>query len=162
MVAPRMVPPRWVIPRTSAGPSGITPLNESSPSYPRWIPYDRQPRPWAERTTARMTAFKPGASPPPVEMAMRMSARPPDQLHDLPRLRVAPQGLLGEHQVAVHGHLEDPARRRNQPDVGVGHFALQLSRQTGGSGLVVSDDAVLDDHPHAGLLWLGGEGRRES
>ena len=108
------------------------------------MPYDFHPRSWAESTTARMTAFSPGASPPPVEMAMRMSARAPDQLHDLSRLGVAPEGLLREHQLAVHRHLEDAAGGGHQPDLGVGKRLLQLSRQTGGSGLVVSDDAVLD------------------
>jgi hypothetical protein len=62
------------------------------------------------------------------------------------------EGLLGEHQLAVHGDLEDAAGRRDQPDFGVGYLLFQLSRQTGGSRLVVSDDAVFDDDAHAGLL----------
>ncbi len=102
-----------------------------------------------------MTAFSPGASPPPVEIAIRMSARAGDQLQNLPRLRVAPEGLLGVDQFTVHGDFEDAAGRRDQPDVGIGNDCLQLGRQTGGSGLVVSDDTVLDKHLHARLLPSG-------
>jgi len=97
-----------------------------------------------------MTAFRPGASPPPVEMAMRMSPLR-EQLHDLARLRMAPLGLLREHQVSVGRHFEDAAGRWDEPDVSVGKLVFQLGRQTGGSGLVVSDDAVLDHYPHADL-----------
>jgi hypothetical protein len=77
-------------------------------------------------------------------------------LQNLRRLRVPAEGLLGEDQVAVHGDLEDAAGGRDQPDLGVGNVLFQLSRQTGGSRLIVSDDAVLDDHAHAPLLWIGG------
>jgi hypothetical protein len=84
-----------------------------------------------------------------------MSAGAPDQLQDFPRLRVAPESLFREHQVAVHGYLEDATGGGHQPDLGVGYFLLQLGRQTGGSGLVVSDDAVFDDDPHALLLSIG-------
>jgi hypothetical protein len=90
-----------------------------------------------------------------------MSARVFDQLHDLPRLRVAPEGLLREDQVAVHRDLEDATGGGHQPKLGVGNFLLQLNRQTGGSGLVVSDDAVLDDDPH-GFSSPAGRGQRES
>ena len=103
-----------------------------------------------------MTAFRPGASPPPVEMAMRMSAWALDQsARSPPAAAWRRRGLLREHQVAVHCHLEDSAGGRHQPDFGVGELLLQLSRQTGGSGLVVSDDAVFDDDPHAVLLSNG-------
>jgi hypothetical protein len=59
---------------------------------------------------------------------------------------------LGEEQFAVHGHLEHPARARDETDFRLGKLLLQLSRQTGGSRLVISDDAVFDDHAHALLL----------
>jgi hypothetical protein len=77
-------------------------------------------------------------------------------LQDLRRLRVPAERLLGKDQVAVHCDLEDAAGGRDQPDLGVGYVLLQLSRQTGGSRLVVSDDAVLDDHAHVRLLGIGG------
>ncbi len=81
-------------------------------------------------------------------MRMSPSGAAGISLQDLSRLGVPPERLLGEDQLAVHRDLEHAARRRDQPDVGVGEGLLQLSRQTGGSGLVVSDDAVLDDHAH--------------
>lgn len=59
-----------------------------------------------------------------------------------------PERPLGEDQRVVHRHFEDSTGRRDQLDVGVGIRLLQLSRQTGGSGLVVSDDAELDTHMH--------------
>jgi len=77
-----------------------------------------------------------------------MSARALDQFHDLSWLRRTPESLLREYQIAVDGHFEDAARRGHQPDFGIGYLMLQLSRQTGGSRLVVSDDTVLDDHAH--------------
>jgi hypothetical protein len=91
-----------------------------------------------------------------------MSTRARDQLQDLSGRGVAPEGLLGENQLAFHRDFEDAARRRDQPDVGVGDLLFQLSRQTGGSRLVVSDDAVFDNHAHAGLLMDQGAGPSES
>ena len=108
---------------------------------------------WAESTTARMTALSPGASPPPVEMAIRirMSALVGPDPSTSPGVRVPPAGLLGEDQLAVDLDLEHAAGRGDQPDLGVGEGLLQLGRQTGGPGLVVSDDAVLDRHRMAAL-----------
>jgi hypothetical protein len=94
-------------------------------------------------------------------MAIRMSARLLDQSHDLPWLGMPPERPLGKDEIAVHGHLEHPAGRGDETDLRVGPFLLQLSRQTGGSGLIVSDDAELDDHAH-GVSSNGGAGRRES
>ena len=76
LVVPRMVPPRWVMPRTRSGSSFTTAASwgRSSPSKPRSMPYVCHPRWWAESTTARITALRPGASPPPVEMARRTDA----------------------------------------------------------------------------------------
>jgi hypothetical protein len=59
-----------------------------------------------------------------------------------------PQRSLGEDQHVIHRHFEESTRGRDQLDVGIGIRLLQLSRQTGGSGLVVSDDAKLDTHMH--------------
>src|SRR5438552_18750896 len=67
---PRIVPPRCVIPRTSLGPSGMSSPSPSRLPNPRLIPTHSQPRWTALNTTARMTAFSPGASPPPVEIAI--------------------------------------------------------------------------------------------
>jgi hypothetical protein len=82
---------------------------------------------------------------------------------------VASGSLLGEHECTVDGHLEEPARRFEQPNVGIGIHLRELGRQTGGSWLVVSDNTVLDSHMHdrhraAGLEHnranRSGDGRR--
>ncbi len=70
---PRIVPPRGRIPVVSAIPSGWV-ASSRTPRHPSWnptnsIPWDRMPR----RTTARITAFSPGQSPPPVRTPRRMS-----------------------------------------------------------------------------------------
>jgi hypothetical protein len=38
------------------------------------MPYTSHPRLIADKTAARMTAFNPGASPPPVEIAIRLTS----------------------------------------------------------------------------------------
>ena len=72
----------------------------------------------------------------------------PDQSHDLSRLRVAPERLLGENEATVYRHVEHAARGLYQAELGIGKGLFQLSRQTGGSGLIVSNDAVLDRDEH--------------
>lgn len=62
---------------------------------------------------------------------------------------VSPRLLLGVDEPTVHGHLEDPATGRNHLHVDVLVPFSQCGRQTGGSGLVVSNGAVFDAHPHA-------------
>jgi hypothetical protein len=61
---------------------------------------------------------------------------------------VPPDGLLGEHAASVDLNLEHTAGRLDQLHVGVGVGFADLGRQTGGSRLVVSDDAVFDRHAH--------------
>ncbi len=104
-----------------------------------------------------MTALSPGASPPPVEMATRIALALPaasvgHQPEDLSGLRVSSQRLLGEHELAVNHDLEHAARRLDELHSGLRVRPLDLGRQTGGPGLVPSDDAVLDAHPHGTSL----------
>jgi hypothetical protein len=61
---------------------------------------------------------------------------------------VATGSFFGKDQLAIGGNLEYTAGRLDQTDFRAGEYLLQLSRQTGGSGLVVSDDAVLNGHIH--------------
>ncbi len=68
-------------------------------------------------------------------------------------LRVAAKALLGEDPDAVHRHLEDAARPFDQLDGRLGQRPLELSRQTGGSGLVVSDSAVFDRDVHGPVRY---------
>jgi len=61
---------------------------------------------------------------------------------------MAPDAQFGEHQITVHAHFECTARRFDHADLYVGVLLPQLGRQTGGPGLVVSDDAVLNSDDH--------------
>jgi hypothetical protein len=67
-------------------------------------------------------------------------------------LREAAKLLLGEDQVVADGDLEDPAAALDEPGL-KSELLLDLSRQTGGTRVVVSSDAVLDGdlggHPNA-------------
>jgi hypothetical protein len=56
--------------------------------------------------------------------------------------------LFGKDPAAVHFDLEDPARRFDQFDLGIGESTADLGRQTGGPGLVVSDDAEFNRDSH--------------
>src|SRR4249919_2051564 len=67
-----MVPPRCAMPRTEFFVSGMTSSSPRRPANPRLMPRTSQPRLIAESAAARMTALRPGASPPPVEIAMRI------------------------------------------------------------------------------------------
>jgi hypothetical protein len=75
-----------------------------------------------------------------------------DQREYFPCGGVAPHLLLGEEQVSVHRHLEHAPGGRCQLDLDAGEVLLQLSRQTGGSWLVVSNDAVFDPDAHRCLV----------
>jgi hypothetical protein len=71
-----------------------------------------------------------------------------DQSHDFSGLGMPAERLLGEDEPAVHRHLEDPAGRLHEVHLGGGESLRQLSRQTGGSGPIVSDDAEFDRDLH--------------
>ena len=76
------------------------------------------------------------------------TSQPLDGLDDFTRCSVAASGLLGENQLSVDCHLEQSTGGLDQADLRVGERLLQLSRQTGSSGLVVSNHAVLNGHIH--------------
>ena len=61
---------------------------------------------------------------------------------------MSPSGFLGEDQLTVYGYLEQAAGGRDQTDLRIRKDLLQLSRQTGSPGFIVSDNAVLDRHMH--------------
>jgi len=78
-----------------------------------------------------------------------LAARLPHEPKDFSRLGVAVERFLGKQLAPVHLDLEHAARRFDQL-----HFRLRvrlanLCRQTGGSGLVVSNDTVFDHHTHS-------------
>src|SRR4051794_25640564 len=69
---PRMVPPRGRMPRTCGMPSSVV-IPSSGPFQPSRKPTNSKPYSLTPlRTTARMTAFRPGQSPPPVRTPTRM------------------------------------------------------------------------------------------
>ena len=96
-------------------------------------------------------------------MGMRSRSRsglgaPANEIENLAGVGVAPETLLGENKIAVQGDLEHTTGGLRQANFAVGIGLLQLGGQTGSPGLVVSDDAELDDHFHAfaSVTWWGG------
>jgi len=71
---------------------------------------------------------------------------------------VASDLFLGKHQLAVNRHVEDAAGGLDQLDLDAGNLPAKLRRQTGGAGLVVSNDAVCDADLHRDLIRLGAFG----
>src|ERR1035437_3682380 len=72
---PRIVPPCWMIPPTSRGPSG-TSSPPRRPAKPWRTPETVHPCAMPARTTARIAAFMPGASPPLVRTARWLMGSP--------------------------------------------------------------------------------------
>ena len=72
------------------------------------------------------------------------------RLEDLFRLGKSTEGLLGEDQLAVAGDLENASLPFDQPGFDT-ELLLDLGRQTGGPGEIVSDAAVFDLDSHA--VW---------
>src|ERR1700680_68166 len=71
---PRIVPPRGRIPRTACTSRGIVSPSRG-PRQPSRNPTNSYPNSWApRRTSARITAFSPGQSPPPVSTPTRIGA----------------------------------------------------------------------------------------
>ncbi len=68
---------------------------------------------------------------------------------DFPRLRVTPGLRLLVYRNAIANDLEASASRWKELDIGLRILPANLSRQTGGSGLVASKSAVFDADFHA-------------
>ena len=66
------------------------------------------------------------------------------------------RGALREHQFPIDHDVEDASGTGNQLGLDAGKGGLQFSHQTGGSGFVVSNDAVVDRGAH-GILALERE-----
>ena len=76
-----------------------------------------------------------------------------DRSHHLVRFREPSGSVLGVDQMAINVDVEHAARALDQGGRGVwGETFLQNGRQTGGPGVVVSRDAVLDLDLHWDLL----------
>src|SRR5438874_269176 len=118
-------------------------------SQPRWI---------AASTAPRITAFNPGASPPPVEIAILNAPAAPSSRSGaaLPRARRGARGISWRTRGARRPRLRTPARGLDQLDVRVRVGLANFGRQTGGPRLVVSDDTIFDGDAHRlGASGLG-------
>ena len=73
---PRMVPPRWRMPLVASRVSRSCSGGSSKPRHPSRIPITSRPFCSPRRTTALITAFRPGQSPPPVKTAIFINAPP--------------------------------------------------------------------------------------
>src|SRR5687767_3126369 len=84
---PRIVPPRWRIPRTASRSSGRS-RPSISPSQPSRIPTTSAPcLPIARAVTLRITALSPGQSPPAVRIPSRFTSVQEHRLAgDVPQL----------------------------------------------------------------------------
>src|SRR6266581_3436957 len=108
---PSIVPPRGRIPRTACTSSGMV-SPSSGPRHPsrnpvHSYPYSCVPR----RTSARMTAFSPGQSPPPVSTPTRMGAtlvRMSVLAIDAGTTGVTALVVTAEGTVAARGYAEFP------------------------------------------------------
>ena len=78
-----------------------------------------------------------------------------ENLADLARFDVPAELRFLEYRLAVAEDFEPPVPRRNQINFYTGIVVPELSRQTGGSGLVVSKSAVFDADFHCpmGAVW---------
>src|SRR5438132_9636851 len=107
-LVPTIVPPRGRMPEISRRPSGSSWFS-TRPRQPALTPTTSWPRSSERRATARMTAFRPGQSPPPVRTPTRTgrtisgrsvcSAPPPGQPEP-------PPGVPALHRAPVVERLE--------------------------------------------------------
>ncbi len=80
-----------------------------------------------------------------------MSEVTAQQVEDFSGQGMAPQFGLLEDRRPVDDDLEATAARRDHLDFDAGMRLTERGRQTGGPGLVVSNDAVFDGDLHVGL-----------
>src|SRR3989475_10010986 len=138
---PRIVPPSARIRAASRGRSGRGSASPSRPAHPSAIPKPSCPRELARSTAARMAAFRPGASPPPVRTPIRTATR--DQAGGPLVLRPAflPRDglieLFGRDRLYQRQDFAQPARMAFRLEA-----ALHLERF---AELFVRQDALLDE-----------------
>ncbi len=95
-----------------------------------------------------------GQSSPPEDMPSTVFGAPAlarscfNETGNFARPRVPSKLRLLIHRLAVDDDFKSPFPGRNHQVLGVGPFPLELSRQTDGSGLVVSKRAVFDRDLH--------------
>src|SRR5882762_7188463 len=87
---PRMVPPRWRMPLVASRVSRSCSGGSSRPRQPSRIPITSSPCCSPLRTTARITALRPGQSPPPVRTAIFIGTASSKSLKDAPSIAPIP------------------------------------------------------------------------
>src|SRR3990170_5300863 len=98
---PRIVPPAPAMPRTSSRPSGRM-SSSMRPCHPFLMPTTSwAPAALIRVTTLRITALRPGQSPPAVRMPMTLTAHPPPGLRWQPS-RTGPGGEGAPSSVEEH------------------------------------------------------------
>ena len=145
---PRIVPPRWRMPRTASRSSGRS-CPSMRPSHPSRIPTTSAPcRPAARAVTPRITAFSPGQSPPAVRIASRFIAR-----IVWPRLRCDSTGSAVSAEAvatATAGAFRDVPRRRRGSSRGIRLLPNPAWRASTGTSAC----------RRRGAPWAGSCGRR--
>ena len=155
-------------PFRSAPDAGTSSPRLSRLPKPRRIPAQVQPRAVADSDHRANHRVESGSVPAPgrdgdLHGRYRSESGAPGPLgahgfDHFARLRVTSNPLLGEHDDAVHGHLENSAAPGNQLDLDSRKRLGELGRHPGGPWLVVSNDAVGDRGSHGGqssrdYLW---------
>src|SRR5260221_1343158 len=100
------------------------------------------------RTPRRTYLGRSETNNPGLLLSMRTVERARNESRDLARSRVSSEPRLFENRHSIQHHFEPSAARWNQLDLRVRVPLLRLSRQTGGSWLIVSKSAVFDRDLH--------------
>src|SRR5213082_326142 len=120
-VVPMIVPPRGSNPEISRGPSGSN-NPSTSPRQPSRTPRNSCPRTMTRRPTARITAFKPGQSPPPVNtptFTPQSYERHPSPMPALPASAATGSGQTDDRREVVMAPRSGAGLRGGVPKVGL-------------------------------------------
>src|SRR2546422_9097499 len=112
-LVPRIVPPRWRMPLVASRVSRKWSGGSIRPRQPSRTPITSRPCCSPRRTTARITALRPGQSPPPVRTAIFMAANLAGGRGNFKRSRVevAPGDHLHRSEEEVLLRVRLPAAR---------------------------------------------------
>ena len=124
-------------------------------------PGEAAPRCHPSRTPLRTYLGRSETNNPGLLLSMRTVERARNESRDLARSRVSAEPRLFEDRHSIQHHFEPSASRWNQLDLCVRIPLPRLSRQTGGSWLIVSKSTVFDGDLHW-ILSLSFRGRQIS
>src|SRR6266702_4412328 len=176
---PRMVPPRWRIPLVASRVSRSCRGGSSRPRQPSRIPITSRPCCSPRRTTARMTALRPGQSPPPVKTAIfiEKASWEPKTLHPSRRFqrlartsRAASRNPSGVQLPARHHHQRPQeqvllgvelagAAAPGRPLEPLARDHFPVVRQAADQGWVPAGEVALEKRPEQCLELFLAEAR---